>query len=126
MPRQNHNEGSGPALGILSCDDSVSQRRLQALRVLVAVASCWVFPGFFLSPVLAQAMVPPQAIAQFQQVVGNRAEAAIILGGDYGAAGGIYTFRGGKVAELSVAKLGGGGDVAPPRACGVGDVRGGR
>jgi len=75
-----------------------------------------------LSAPAQQPVVPPQAIEQFQQVVGNRAEAAIILGGDYGAAGGIYSFRGGKVAELSVAKLGGGGDICPPRSLGLGGI----
>ena len=67
-------------------------------------------------------VVPPEAVEQFQQVVGNRAETAIILGGDYGATGGIYSFRGGKVAELSVSKLGGGGNIASPRPLGWGEI----
>jgi len=67
-------------------------------------------------------VVPPPAIEQFQQVVGNRAEAAIILGGDYGAAGGIYSFRGGKVAQISVSKLGGGGDICSPQPLGFCDI----
>lgn len=67
-------------------------------------------------------VVPPQALAQFQEVVGNRAEAAIILGGDYGAAGGFYSFKGGRVAELSVSKLGGGGEIVAPKPLGLGDV----
>ena len=37
---------------------------------------------------LAQ-VVPPQAVEQLQQVVGNRIEAVSILGGDYAAAGGV-------------------------------------
>ena len=57
----------------------------------------------------AQPAVPPEAIEQFQHVIGSRVEAVTILGGDYGAAGGIYTFRGGEVANLSIAKIGGGG-----------------
>jgi hypothetical protein len=69
---------------------------------------------------LAQPAIPPAAIEQFQQVIGNRTEAAVILGGDYGAAGGIYTFRGGRVADLSVGKLGGAGDVASRRPLGIG------
>ena len=86
------------------------------------------FHGAVLSAVVClsapaqQPVVPSQAIDQFQQVVGNRAEAAIILGGDYGAAGGIYSFRGGKVAELSVSKLGGGGDIRSPRSLGLGGI----
>ena len=66
--------------------------------------------------------VPPAAVDQFQQVVGNRVEAVTILGGDYGAAGGLYTFRGGRVANVSVSKIGGGGDVAQQRSLGIGDL----
>ena len=67
---------------------------------------------------LAQGVVPPQAIEQFEHVIGNRVEAVTILGGDYGAAGGIYTFRGGDVANLSIGKIGGGGDIAEARPLG--------
>jgi len=70
---------------------------------------------------LAQA-VPPQAVEQLQQVVGNRIEAVSILGGDYAAAGGIYTFRGGNLADLSISKIGGGGDVASTRPLGLGSL----
>jgi hypothetical protein len=66
----------------------------------------------------AQPVVPPQAIQQFQDVIGSRVEAVTILGGDYGAAGGIYTFRGGEIANLSIAKIGGGGNIAEPRPLG--------
>jgi hypothetical protein len=70
----------------------------------------------FATPLCArgQGVVPPEAIAQFQQVIGNRVEASTILGGDQAAAGGIYTFRGGRVAELGVTKIGGAGEVASP------------
>jgi hypothetical protein len=77
--------------------------------------------GLAAATVAAQG-VPPAAIDQFQQVVGNRVEAVTILGGDYGAAGGLYTFRGGRVADLSVSKIGGGGDVAEKRPLGIGDL----
>jgi hypothetical protein len=70
------------------------------------------FSGF------AQPVLPPQAVKQFESVIGDRVEAVTILGGDYGAAGGIYTFRGGDVANVSLAKLGGGGNVAEPRPLG--------
>ena len=70
---------------------------------------------------LAQSPVPPQAIEQFEHVIGNRVEAVTILGGDYGAAGGIYSFRGGTLADLSISKLGGGGDVSAARPLGVGN-----
>ena len=72
---------------------------------------------------LAQPVTPPEAIEQFKHVIGSQVEAVTILGGDYGAAGGIYTFRGGQVANLSVSKIGGGGDVASPRPLGVGDLK---
>jgi len=37
----------------------------------------------------AQPVVPPAAVEQFQHVIGSRVEAVTILGGDYGAGGGI-------------------------------------
>jgi len=71
---------------------------------------------------LAQPVVPPEAIAQFQSVIGNRVEAISILAGDYAAASGIYTFRGGTLADVSISKVGGGGVVAAPRPLGLGDL----
>ena len=70
---------------------------------------------------LAQ-VVPPQAVEQLQQVVGNRIEAVSILGGDYAAAGGVYTFRGGTLADLSISKIGGGGEVASTKPLGLGSL----
>ena len=72
--------------------------------------------------VLAQPVVPPEAVQQFKSVVGDRVEAASILAGD-SAAGGIYTFRGGTLADLSITKIGGGGEVAASRPLGVGDLQ---
>ena len=72
---------------------------------------------------LAQPVVPPAAVAQFQQVIGSRVEAVTILGGDYGAASGIYAFRGGNLADLQISKLGGGGIVAEPRALGGSEIK---
>lgn len=71
--------------------------------------------------VSAQA-VPPAAIDQFQEVVGNRVEAVTILGCDYGEASGLYSFRGGRVANLSISKIGGGGDVSEARPLGSGEL----
>ena len=71
---------------------------------------------------LAQPVLPPDALQQFQQVVGNRVEAVSILGGDYAAAGGVYTFRGGNIADLSISKIGGSGKVASLRPLGVGNL----
>jgi hypothetical protein len=70
--------------------------------------------------VRAQPVLPPDALQQFQTVVGNRIEAVNILAGDYAAAGGIYTFRGGSLADLSITKVGGGGQVAQLRPLGSG------
>ena len=70
----------------------------------------------------AQPVLPPDALQQFQQIVGNRIEAISILGGDYAAAGGIYTFRGGSIADLSISKIGGGGEVASTKPLGLGDL----
>ena len=67
--------------------------------------------------------LPPAAAEQFQQVIGNRVEAITILGGDYGAAGGIYTVRGGSLKDISFTKLGGSGVVASPRPLDMGDLK---
>jgi hypothetical protein len=76
--------------------------------------------GFSTPLALAQPALPPDALEQFQHVIGNRVEAVSILGGDYAAAGGIYTFRGGSLAELSITKIGGGGAVTSPSPLGLG------
>lgn len=88
---------------------------MKAGLLRVASASLLAFAG---ASTFAQPVVPPQAIRQFEDVIGNRVEAVTILGGDYGAAGGIYTFRGGDVANVSLGKTGGGGDIAAPRPLG--------
>jgi hypothetical protein len=64
----------------------------------------------------------PAALDQFNQTIGARVEAVTILGGDYGAAGGVYTFHGGTLADVSIAKVGGGGNVSSPRSLGWGDM----
>jgi hypothetical protein len=85
----------------------------------------WVFAAalasFAVSTAVAQ--IPPEAIAQLQSVVGSRIEASTILAGDYAAAGGIYSFRGGNLADVSISKIGGGGEVAAPRPLGWGDLK---
>jgi hypothetical protein len=79
-----------------------------------------VVAGGFSGPVVvAQPTLPPGALEQFQEVIGNRVEAVTILGGDYAAAGGIYTFRTGSLVDLSITKIGGGGAVASPRPLGL-------
>jgi Solitary outer membrane autotransporter beta-barrel domain len=78
-------------------------------------------PGLALAPIFAnsQPVLTPDAIDEFQHVIGSRIEAVTILGGDNGAAGGFYTFRGGNKADLNISKLGGGGIVAAPAPLGV-------
>lgn len=77
-----------------------------------------------LLPLSSHAAAPdPNAVAQFNHVVGGRVEAMTILGGDYGASGGGYAFRGGSKADISITKLGGGGVVASPMSLGVGELK---
>lgn len=82
----------------------------------------FIFPAFMalgLSAMLpALAQVPPQAVAQLESVISARVETGTVLGGDQSAASGIYTFRGGSVAELGISKIGGGGEVTTPMPLG--------
>ena len=80
-------------------------RHHHALAVLLAM---------HLRPAGAQS-VPPEAVRQFERVIGNRVEAVTILGGDHGAASGLYSFRGGTVANVAISKVGGDGSVSAPR-----------
>jgi hypothetical protein len=74
--------------------------------------------------ILAQApVVPPAAIEQLQNAIGDRVELGTILGGDYAAAGGIYSIRGGQVADLNLTKIGGGGVVAARKPLGIGELQ---
>jgi hypothetical protein len=61
---------------------------------------------------IAQPLLPPEAVSQFNATIGYRLEAVTVLGGDHSAAGGFYTFRGGDVADLALSKFGGSGRVA--------------
>ncbi|HEY2589670.1 MAG TPA: Solitary outer membrane autotransporter beta-barrel domain [Tepidisphaeraceae bacterium] len=72
------------------------------------------FPGAGAAPSAGQAMVPPGAVSQFQGVIGNRVQALTILAGDYSTATGIYTFNGQNLADLSLIKVGGSGNLAGP------------
>jgi hypothetical protein len=71
----------------------------------------------------AQPALPPGALQQLRTAIGDRIEAVNILAGDYAAAGGIYTFRGGTLANVSITKLGGGGEVASPEPLGLARLR---
>ena len=61
-----------------------------------------------------QLTVPPNAVAQFQSVIGNRVQALTILAGDYASVTGIYTFNGQNLADLNLFKVGGSGNLAGP------------
>ncbi|MFO1475604.1 MAG: hypothetical protein U1F98_03005 [Verrucomicrobiota bacterium] len=74
-----------------------------------------------LAPIAAAQTVPPEAVDQFKHTIGNRIEAVTVLGGDYGAAGGIYTFRGGTLANVGFTRIGGCGDVSAEKPIGSGD-----
>ncbi|HEV8542781.1 MAG TPA: Solitary outer membrane autotransporter beta-barrel domain [Verrucomicrobiae bacterium] len=71
----------------------------------VAVAACSLVPALF-----GQAL-PQDTVDRLKAGIGNRIETATILGGDYSAVGGTYAFRGGNRSDLSVGKLGGGGEL---------------
>src|ERR1700761_2211189 len=64
--------------------------------------------------------LPPGALDELQKLAGNRIEAISIIGGDYAAAGGFYTFHGGDLADVSITKVGGSGAVTEPKPLGVG------
>jgi hypothetical protein len=78
--------------------------------------------GLLLTARAQMVVIPPAAIDQLQKVIGDHVELGTILGGDYAAAGGIYTFRGGSVADLNLTRIGGGGDIASPRSLGIGEM----
>ena len=99
--------------------DAALTGRLEAgHRSLLAVLMVALLPA----AACAQPVLPPDLVQQIQQVVGDRIEAVSILAGDYAAAGGIYTFRGGTLADLSITKIGGGGEVASPKPLGLGSL----
>jgi hypothetical protein len=88
-------------------------------RGLMALGLC---VGMTAATAYAQG-VPPEAIQQFQDTIGNRVEAATIVGGDFSAAGGIYTFRGGTLATLTITRLGGSGSVAAAKPLGASGLK---
>lgn len=71
----------------------------------------------------AQDLLSSSVVERFQQTVGNRVEAVTILGGDHGAAGGIYTFDGGNNSEISITKIGGSGVIAEPHQMGSSSIK---
>jgi hypothetical protein len=69
-------------------------------------------------PAGAQFLTPYQQ-SLFNNKIGDRVEAATILGGDYGLGGGAYTTSGNSSsADINVSKFGGMGDIYPIRPLG--------
>jgi hypothetical protein len=66
--------------------------------------------------VLAAVSTQAQLLSQYQNTVGDRIEAATILGVDYGVTGASYTGDNGN--KLDLQKFGGAGDVGDPRQLG--------
>jgi hypothetical protein len=67
----------------------------------------------------ASAALTPAEINDFRNTIGNRVEAATILGGDYGIGGGSYFSSGGdNHVNINVTKFGGSGDVGAPQPLG--------
>src|SRR6266536_1378941 len=71
-------ENSFSVSSVISCSNPVVQVLKTALVGVLGLACASAFP---------QSVVPPQAVEQFQHVIGDSVEAVTILGGDYGAAG---------------------------------------
>jgi hypothetical protein len=66
-----------------------------------------------------RAALTPAQIKDFQNTLGDRVEAATILGGDYGVGGGTYTGGSGdKNTDVTISKFGGSGDVGAPQPLG--------
>jgi len=78
---------------------------------------------FAASNLFAQSLSSSVIAQRYSEFVGNRVEAATILGGDYGAAGGLYDFSGGRDTEVSITKLGGGGVITSPQDSGFGTMK---
>jgi hypothetical protein len=74
-----------------------------------------------ISPARAQTLPPisPERL----NLAADRIESLAFFGGDYGASGGVFAFRGNGRFNLSVDKAGGGGDVGDPRPLGDGSVK---
>src|SRR5258705_13847337 len=70
-----------------------------------------------------QAALTPAQINGFRNDIGNRVEAATILGGDYGVGGGTFNSGSGpNNVDLNISKFGGSGDVGSPKPLGNLDI----
>ena len=75
--------------------------------------------GLFMAMPL-RAQLTPAEISEFRNVVGDRVEAATILGGDFGVSGGAYNSINNNAnnVNLNISKFGGSGDIYPIRPLG--------
>src|SRR5208283_5876156 len=74
------------------------------------------FTSLLLLALPARAQLTPGEISQLRNTIGNRIEAATILGGDFGLSGATFTGNNGVTVDLQ--KFGGGGDVGDPKPLG--------
>jgi hypothetical protein len=80
----------------------------------ITAGALWLMTG---TP--AGAQLTQDQINDFRNTIGNRVEAATILGGDYGVGGGAYNSgSGGNNVDLSISKFGGMGDIYPIKPLG--------
>jgi len=82
------------------------------------------FAIWFLTNAPAGAQLTLAQQSYFNNKIGNRVEAATILGGDYGLGGGAYKSSGNndKNTDVSVTKFGGSGEIGAPRQLGNLDI----
>src|SRR5271154_7266410 len=77
------------------------------------------FAAGLLTSLPSLAALTPDEINDLRNTIGNRVEAATILGGDYGIGGGSYFSSGGNDhVNINVTKFGGSGDVGSPQPLG--------
>jgi hypothetical protein len=104
--------GAAAAAGTVMANHRSIQRRRSLQRT--GLVALMVAAGLAGGIAGAQSLLPPVALDQLNHIVGSRIEAINILGGDYGAAGGFYSFSGGDKADLNITKVGGSGAVTSP------------
>ena len=95
----------------------VKKSRRLSSRSLHAGMACGFAAG--LMTLSVRAALTPAEINEFRNTIGNRVEAATILGGDYGVGGGTFSSgAGNKNADVNITKFGGSGDVGAPQPLG--------
>jgi hypothetical protein len=77
--------------------------------------------GLLAATLPASAQIPPDTAKQLREIVGNRVETAVVLGGDYGVSGGKYETD--NDVDIKISKFGGKGDLGAPRPIGDGSIK---